>query len=204
MAYFILRKTLIPLIKALFVRKIAGLENIPAKGPCILAVNHSSYIDPIILGALLPSYVQNNVYYIGMKPLEKYWINRIVLGKYLKTLFVNGVVSEAIEKLKQGSFIVIFPEGGRTPDGELQKPQGSGTAVIANAANAPVIPVAIEGTFELWPKYQRLPHIRKIVEINFCKKIYFRKKNPTRKQMEEFIKTIMQQIAQQLKKRYYY
>ncbi len=193
-----------PLVRALFVRKISGLENIPAKGPCIFAVNHSSYIDPIILGVLLPFYVQNNVYYIGMKPLEKYWISRIVLGKYLKTLFVNGVVTEAIEKLKQGSFIVIFPEGGRTQDGELQKPQGSGTAVIANAANVPVIPVAIEGTFELWPKYQRLPHVKKIVEINFCKKIYFRKKNPTRKQMEEFIKTIMQQIAQQLKKRYYY
>src|SRR3989344_6155315 len=136
MVYFILRKTLFPIVKAIFVKETIGLEHLPEKGPLIITVNHSSYIDPVLLGIVLVEHLNKQVHFVAMKPLSKCWYVRLLIGKYFKSIFVNGVVTEAVEKLKQGGILVIFPEGGRTHDGELQKIENTGTAVMAKLSNA--------------------------------------------------------------------
>ena len=137
-----------------------------------------------------------------MKPLKKYWISRLILGRYFKTIFVNGVVDEAVTALKKEEIIVIFPEGGRTPDGEIRPPAGTGAAIISALANAPVIPTAIIGTFELWPKQQTMPKVKKIITITFGNKIPPLKKN-TAIETKKYMNTIMSTIAKLCKKRYY-
>ena len=202
MAYWILRKTLIPIIKALFIKQITGIERLPKKGAFIIALNHSSYIDSIILAAVLLPRLKKPLHFIAMKPLKKYWISRLVLGKYFGSIFVNGAVDEAVAQLKKGEIIIIFPEGGRTPDGEIKQPAGSGTAIISALSNAPVIPTAITGAFELWPRQKTLPKLKKMITVNFGKKIPSLKKN-TQKEIKKYMNKIMHSIVKLCKKRYY-
>lgn len=204
MVYFILRHTVAPIINAIFVKQINGIENLPNNGPYIIAANHSSYIDAVLLGFVLMMRLNRYVHFIAMKPLAKYWFGRIVIGRYFKSVFVNGVVDEAVEELKKGEIVVIFPEGGRTPDGEIKAPIGTGVGVLAALSGAPVLPVGIEGTFELWPRQNLLPKLKKIVSINFGKKINYASKKTTKPQIKQFINVVMNNIAKLCKKRYYY
>lgn len=204
MVYFILRKTLAPIARAIFVKQVSGLENLPKKGPFIVAANHSSYLDAGLLWIVLVSYLNRTVHFVAMKPLAKYFVGRILLGNYFKSVFVNGSVSEALEELKKKEIIAIFPEGGRTHDGELQKIAGTGTGVIACLSKAPVIPVCIDRTFELWPRQKKFPKLKKIASIRFDKKMFFKTHKPSEKQTNNFIKTVMQKIAKLCGKRYYY
>lgn len=204
MVYAILRRTLAPLIKLIFVKQVSGLENLPKKGPFIIAANHASYCDPVLLGVVLVTHLNRHIHSVAMKPLAKYFIGRLVVGRYFRSVFVNGSISEALEQLKLGEIVVIFPEGGRTYDGELQKCEGTGTAALAAMSKAPVIPVCIDGTFELWPRQQRFPKFKKIVSFNFGKKIYFKNHKQSKKEMKEFINVLMHHIAKLCKKRYYY
>lgn len=204
MVYFIVKHTIVPLLRSIFIKEVRGLENIPAKGCFIIAANHTSYLDPALVWCILILFLNRKLYFIGMKPLQKHWWNRLLLGRYLNTLFVNGVVNEAVDKLKEGNGIIIFPEGGRTYDGELQKPRGTGVAVMSYLANAPVIPLCIDGTFEIWPRYKLFPRIKKRAVLRFGKPIWVSAKEPSQKQIQGFIRTVMLKIAGLCKKRYRY
>lgn len=202
MAYFILRKIIAPLIKLIFIKEVRGFENLPKKGPFIIAANHSSYVDAVLLWCVFVPFLNKPVCFIGVKWLGKYWWSRLILGKYLKTLFVNGSIHEGIEKVKEGNIVVIFPEGGRTFDGKLHQIEGTGTGALAYASRAPVIPVGIQNTFELWPRYNTFPKLKKIVEINVGKKMFFRNKKVSKKEIKDFIRTIMIAIARLCGERY--
>ncbi len=204
MVYFLLRKTMVPLIKLIFVKQLSGLDNLPKKGPFIIAANHSSYIDAVLLWCVVIPHLNRPVYFIGIKWLGKYWWSRLILGRYFKTLFVNGSIKEGIDKLNAGNIIVIFPEGGRTRDGELQIIKATGAGALAYASKAPVVPVGISNTFELWPFYRTFPKLERIVEISFGKKMFFRKTTASKKSIKDFIRRVMLSIAVLCKKRYYY
>src|SRR5690606_31285174 len=66
-----------------------------------------------------------------------------------------GAVKEAIRRLQQGHVLVIYPEGSRTPDGELQ-PIEAGAALVIRRAGVPVVPAVIEGSFAAWPRTHKL------------------------------------------------
>jgi len=145
-----------PIVGLLFIKEVKGLENIP-KGNFILASNHQSHLDWIICGWLC---VPRRFTYLGQ--VDRYG-GFLAFGRTL-LYFVAGVipvnrkdetskkmaVEKAIEALKGGKILVIYPEGTRSRTGEIQKGK-SGTAKIFLKTGIPILPVAIKGTFEIFP-----------------------------------------------------
>lgn len=140
------------LVKLNFKRKVFGRENVPARGAFILASNHASYIDPLILGTALPCGKWLN--YLAKKdlfekPLTAWYLRKI----HAMPLDRNGdiaAIKTVVKLLKSGKSILLFPEGTRSKDGKLQ-PAKPGIGFIAAKANVPVLPAYIEGSYDAMP-----------------------------------------------------
>ena len=105
--------------------------------------------------------------------------------------------------MKRGNIIIIHPEGTRSNDGKLQKAK-TGVARLALAAKVPILPVGLIGTFEILPKWKKIPRLSK-AKINIGKLIYFNayygKEND--KKTIRFVTTkVMKEIAKLTKERY--
>jgi len=122
-----------------------GIERIPLQGPLIVAANHRSYLDPPVLGAYLP----RMLFYMAKREL----FNIPLLGRAIAAVGAFPVdrtgnplsaIKRAVEVLKGGEAVAIFPEGTRnlTGSGEIQL----GVALLASLSRAPVIPACIVGT----------------------------------------------------------
>lgn len=131
--------------------KVEGRENIPLKGPVILASNHTSFLDPPVIGAA----VNRPVWFIAkaelFHPTPLGWLLR-KLGAYpvRRGEGDRAILRWALETLDAGEALVIFPEGTRSPDGRLQSPQ-PGIGLIALKSKAPVVPIGIIGSYEAMP-----------------------------------------------------
>lgn len=138
--------------------KTYGIENIPATGGVLLVSNHQSYLDPLVI-AVRPT-----------RPMSFMARSGLFTNKYFGWLIRNlnafpirqgesdvGAIRETVRRLQEGHMLNIFPEGARTDDGEMKKIQ-QGAALVIRKAGVPVVPVAIEGSFDAWPRGQRLPH----------------------------------------------
>lgn len=152
--------------------RVEGIENVPKNEAVILASNHQGAADILILLACLPT----TFVFIIKKELFKVPI----FGWYLKQAgYVpvdrgtrRGAVEmfiDAEKKLKSGNSILIFPEGTRSPDGNLQEFK-RGSLLLAFRAKARVLPIAISGSFNIMPKKSFV--INKIpVKLNIGKPI---------------------------------
>jgi 1-acyl-sn-glycerol-3-phosphate acyltransferase len=167
-----------PVVDRFLVRKASGMENIP-KSNFILAANHQSHLDQIAAGYVC---VPRKYHYIGQT--DRYHGSDKVLMYLL--YFLAGVIpvnrldeksrkkaaEKAVEVLKKGASIVIYPEGTRSRTGEIQEGK-CGIAKMYLKTGVPVLPVGIKGTFELMPPGKGFPTIRRIVEINVGKPLSF-------------------------------
>ncbi len=142
---------------ALFQVRIYGLENVPRKGGVILACNHQSFIDPILVGMGLP----REIHFMARRTLFK----NPVFGALIVALNAFPIsrdsrdvkgVKESIARLQSGHALLIFPEGTRTRDGNVA-PVKAGIGMIAKRAAVPIVPVLIEGAYKVWPRSRILP-----------------------------------------------
>lgn len=184
-------------IRTLWLKEVVGLENVPVYGGAILASNHQSYLDFLIVpvsGCRLPFYVVGEVFFkipvIGwiLKKLGFIQINR---RSHLHTDTIKAV----LDCLSEGELIGIFPEGTRSLTGKLQKAY-NGTAFIAHMSELPVVPVVVVGTFEAWPKGSRLPKIHKCT-VKFGKPLLFSRGEyiADKSILNKTTKSIMTQVA---------
>jgi len=148
-------RMLVPLFGGLTVR---GAENIPREGPVIIASNHAAHMDPPYLSQIM----DRQLHMMAKEELFKV----PVLGRYIRALAAfpvkrgtadRAALREAVERLRQGHVLGIFPEGTRSPDGRLG-PAEKGFALLARQTGAPIVPVAIEGTNRILPKGAKWPH----------------------------------------------
>ena len=150
-----------------------GKESIGYEGPLILAANHVSYIDPVVLGVA----VKRPIHFIGKKEVFEV----VFLGFLARSLGAIPVDREktnpaSIKKiftlLKKGHILGIFPEGTRSLTGQLLE-LNIGMIKIALNTGSPIIPVGINGTFEIYPPKARIPAFfrRKNICISFGKPI---------------------------------
>lgn len=137
---------------------ITGLENLPQDGPVIIASNHLSFLDSVIISAFMPRRVK----FIAK---AEYVNSPGIKGRLMREAFefidiipvTRGQQSEsvaaldpAVEHLKQGNVFGIYPEGTRSRDGYLYRGH-SGVAYLAYVTGAPVVPVGLIGTQRLQP-----------------------------------------------------
>jgi len=149
---------------------VEGTQHIP-EGPCIFAPNHQSLLDALYLSGALDArrYRETYFYAIGKffdGPLKRRFARR----HNLITMEINGDLAQSLaqleEALRQGKSIVIFPEGTRTMDGTLGDFRPA-FAQLALATGATVVPVAIDGAYEVLPRWARWPRFGKDVRIAF-------------------------------------
>jgi len=155
---------LIKVITKIFFRlKVEGIESLPEKGPYIIAPNHTSYLDGFSVVAALPSKSFADLYTLG---LQKYFTGRFkesfarlahVIPIDPET-YLNRALQMSSYMLRNGKSLLIFPEGGRSYDGELMEFK-KGVGILSMELNVPVVPTCIKGSFEalpkgaIWPKF---------------------------------------------------
>jgi 1-acyl-sn-glycerol-3-phosphate acyltransferase len=172
MAYWILKIILGPIIRLIWIKEVRGLENFPRKGSVIIAANHSSYFDFISLVAILP----RRVYFLAAEKFYQNWLWApiVKLTKQIKIERQESNKKEAYDKissiLKNNGVIGIFPEGTRSPDGKIHK-TFTGVAKFALSTKTSVVPIGINGAYEILPRQKRVPMFRKIIEINIGPKV---------------------------------
>lgn len=164
--YFLLKATFGHIFLFLFRYRIEGAENIPRKGKCILAGNHTGHLDPFIVQMA----TNRHLWFVTGPAAFKVPIVRHLLKYYnvLPLQFGKGIeaIDAANQKLNSGEAVIIFPEGKFTPDGELCK-FNRGVGLMAKATNAPIIPFAIKGGFETWGRTRKLPKLFNEIVIQF-------------------------------------
>jgi len=139
-----------------------GQHNIPLLGPVIIASNHVSFYDPVLIGLGSPRAVR----FMAML----YYFRFPLLGALMRGLGAFSVdlghpdreaLAEGMKVLDRGEVLGIFPEGHRSADGRLDPLRG-GVAMMALRKGARIVPASISGAFEAWPKHRRLPRPGKI------------------------------------------
>ena len=139
-----------------------GRENIPASGGVLVVSNHQSHFDPPLVG--IGSRRRMN--YVARESLFSFppfgWLLRSVGAIPINRdgLGLSGI-KESLKLLKKGEMVLIFPEGTRTRDGEIGRFH-AGFTTLAARSNAVILPVAIEGAFQAWPKTKKFPGLGKI------------------------------------------
>ena len=145
-------------MQAMFDLKVYGAEHVPPRGGVLLLSNHQSYIDPVCVAVRL----RRPVSFLARSELFKPWGFRWLI-RQLGAIPIRqgagdvGAMRETIAKLKEGHVLTVFPEGTRTPDGEIQGLQ-NGFALVVRRAGVPIVPVAIEGSFRAWPRKAKVFH----------------------------------------------
>lgn len=155
---------LTPLVRYLSTLEVRGLSNITGPGPFIFAANHTSNLDtPLVLSAL-PSTLRRRT--VVAAAMDNFFMDR---RKAFRTVLVFNAIPidrhrvnrrsalQALELVEDHWNLLIFPEGGRSPDGQLQEFKG-GAAYLADRAKATVIPTYIHDAGQLQgPKYAKAP-----------------------------------------------
>lgn len=140
--------------------RVTGLKKLPKEPRAIVAPNHVSFLDPWLVGVAMPPIVS----YMARESLFQIPI----FGGFLRNLNALPVVrgsnaarqglKTGLNALKDNRILVVFPEGTRSADGELQ-PLKRGILLLARQGGCPIVPVYCQGTFEAWPRQRLLPRI---------------------------------------------
>ena len=137
------------------------VEEIPRDGPVIIAANHASNLDPVVIAAYLLPKLGRRLQWLGKRELFAWpvvgWMARNG-GVHAVDRFAADVEAYRLAKriLDEGHALFVFPEGTRSHDGTLQKAR-DGASVLALRTGAPIVPVGIAGASERWPRGQKVP-----------------------------------------------
>jgi 1-acyl-sn-glycerol-3-phosphate acyltransferase len=167
--YFVLHLILKPLTRLIYRPVIEGADKVPREGPLILASNHLSFIDSIVIPLVAPRrifYLAKAEYFGGRGPVNRL---RDALFRTLGAIPVDRAAARsaqasldaALQVLKAGDAFGIYPEGTRSRDGRLYRGH-TGVAWLAINAHAPVVPVGLIGTDAIMPVGSRFPRIKRV------------------------------------------
>src|SRR3954454_19612557 len=156
-----------PLLRIVYRPVVTGLENVPAEGPVILASNHLSFVDSVLIPLVVPrrvTFLAKAEYFEG-KGLAS------VLGAFLSAMghipvprteqrAAVAALDVALKALEDGNAFAIYPEGTRSEDGRLHRGH-TGVGWLALNAKVTVVPVAVKNTEKIMPVGARVPRIRR-------------------------------------------
>ena len=166
MLYQVLHRVVPPVAKAVWRPSVSGLEHVPRSGPVILASNHLSFADSMVIPVVVPrrvAFLAKSDYFTGTGvrgALVRAWFTGMGMLPVDRddTRAAIASLDIALEVLRRGEAFGIYPEGTRSRDGRLYRGR-TGVAHLALTAGAPVVPVGLVGTERLQPVGARLPRV---------------------------------------------
>jgi 1-acyl-sn-glycerol-3-phosphate acyltransferase len=166
MFYGVLHTIVPPVARVVWRPTVIGLENVPESGPVILASNHVSFADSVVIPVVVPRkvvFLAKSDYFTGpgVKGLvSRLWFEGLGMLPVDRDDSKAALASldTALEVLGRGEAFGIYPEGTRSRDGRLYRGR-TGVAHLALTAGVPVVPVGLTGTERLQPVGSRLPRI---------------------------------------------
>jgi len=155
-ALFVGARILRAIGSVLFGLRITGQRNFPPSGAFILSPNHQGFLDMFLLAGALPWHVFRRMFFVGA---SEYYATparqRVARAVHVIPVDPDANLVRAMQAgafgLRKGKVLVLFPEGERTVDGEI-KTFKKGAAILSLHLRAPIVPVAIRGSFEFWPR----------------------------------------------------
>jgi len=158
-----------------FRKKITGTENLPLGQPFIIAANHASLLDPLLIVIYLSKITRSYIYFLSYGiffrlPFVSFLVKtartiRVDMKEEAKSLFI------ALQYLQNGEIVGIFPEGRRSETGKIQKGR-PGIALLALKGKVPVVPVGLIGVYDMLPRTTYLLRFKPF-EINIGKPLDF-------------------------------
>ena len=177
--------------KILFRCQVKGIENIPKRGGFILASNHVSYLDPVVLGAICPRRVNFMAKEeLFCHPLISWFLAQVGAFSVKRDSADLSALKYALRCLKVGEALVLFPEGSRRFDSVSTEPY-AGIGFLTAKLDVPVIPAYIEGTERALPRGAKFIRPAKI-SVHFGKQISIERRVP----YQDIARHIMDNIRQ--------
>ena len=139
--------------------KVSGLEKLPLRGACIICSNHQSYIDPLIMDSVLPWLIFRNMFAVGTSDIFGSPLMRR-LARVLRVVVVDPdanlipAMRAGAYGLRLGRVLILYPEGERSIDGRPRVFK-KGAAILSIHLQVPIVPVAIDGFYQAWPRSQK-------------------------------------------------
>ena len=133
---------------------VMGLERMPMTGPCIVIANHQSYLDPLFLHAVVPRILHPMAKSTQFKGFMGFMLAHVYTFPVRRYQTDPQAARTVLRRLAAGNAVMIYIEGERTWDGRLQ-PFRRGVLKLIQRAGVPVIPVRIDGAYEVWPRWDR-------------------------------------------------
>lgn len=165
--YWVTKVVLTPALLIALRPKVEGLEHVPEGGPVILASNHTSFYDWLVLPLVVR---RRRIIFLAK---SSYFTGRGLQGRLRRFFFTacgqvpvdrsgggagEAALRTAVRLLGEGKLLGVFPEGTRSPDGRLHRGR-TGVARMAAASGAPVVPCATVGLFNVAPAGRVLPRL---------------------------------------------
>ena len=158
-----------PLYRAFTPVRVVGAEHLPAQGPAIVAANHISFFDTVVLMLSVP----RKTYFVGKAEYMDSWTTRTLFPALGLIPIERTAARQAVAALevaagalRDGHVLGIYPEGTRSRDGLLHKGH-TGVAQLALMTGAPIVPVGLVGTDRIQPIGARVPRPYRRAEIRF-------------------------------------
>lgn len=163
--------------------EVVGLDRLPARGAHLICPNHQSYLDPIFVCGVLPYRTLANTFFVGAveyfdTPLTAWVARKINLVPVDPDSNLVPAMKASAFGLAHGKVLVLFPEGERSIDGSVRKFK-KGAAILSRHMDVPVVPVALKGVYEIWPRGRAfnwrvlLPWRRARVRVEFGEPMRF-------------------------------
>ncbi len=178
--------------------RVYNAERVSASGAVLLASNHASFLDPPLVGSGL----HRECTFLARDTLFRFGPTRWLLNQWQAVPIDRDGGSATgmkriLQALNNGRAVILFPEGTRTRDGQLQRVR-SGVGLIAAKTDAPVVPVRVWGTFEAFGRNVKIPKPRRVT-VKYGEPLYFRELRAEAKDCsKERLKEIYQQIADEI------
>jgi len=163
--------------------EVTGLEKLPREGACLICPNHQSYLDPFFVCGVLPYRTLSQTFFVGAAeyfetPLTAWLARKINLVPVDADSNLVPAMKAGAFGLSHGKVLVLFPEGERSIDGTVKRFK-KGAPILSRHLGVPVVPVAVKGVHELWPRGRAfnwramLPWRRARVRLQFGDPVQF-------------------------------
>lgn len=186
--WFLCGRTVTIFATDMFHMEVRGMEKMLKKGPFIISPNHQSFLDAALVTAALPWDVFHNVFYVGTSEIfgGGFWRQ---FAKFLRLIPVDPDAN-LVPAMQAGAFglrnnkiLMLYPEGERSIDG-APKTFKKGAAILAHHLNVPIVPMALEGFYEAWPRGKNFQGFNTHLQIEVLDPIYPDPNEPAEKAYE--------------------